>query len=91
MEPIICPICDVEMSHDHNCLHSNISNFSLELELLGLSFALEADKHFESIEPPVPAPAPVPEPSPKSSKGSKNSYVFGRSNYLTSVPLFLRI
>jgi len=36
MNHTICPICEVEMTQDHQCSDYVFSSFSLELELLGL-------------------------------------------------------
>ena len=44
----ICPICEVEMAHNHDCFEYNPNDFSLELELLGIPFSLEP---YESIDP----------------------------------------
>ena len=41
MDHRICPICEVEMTNDHLCSDYDLSNFSIELELLELSFPLE--------------------------------------------------
>ena len=41
MNHIICPICEVEMTQDHQCSDYVFSSFSLELELLGLSSEIE--------------------------------------------------
>ena len=41
MSHIICPVCDVEMLPDHICSDYEFTSFSLELELLGLSFGIE--------------------------------------------------
>ena len=57
MDHRICPICEIEMTHDHKCSDYDYSNFSIELELLELSFSLEpyddytekqTDEHFIS-------------------------------------------
>ena len=37
-----CPICEVEVTQAHDCTQSEVFNFSLELELLGLPFVLDA-------------------------------------------------
>ena len=36
-----CPVCEAVMTKDHICFEYDSSEFSIELELLGLPFSLE--------------------------------------------------
>ena len=51
----ICPICEVEITQAHDCMQNDFTNFSLELELLGLPFVLEPyDLSGEFLIAPIP-------------------------------------
>ena len=76
MAPYRCPICGKEMFPDHDCLHSDIPNFSIEMELLDLSL--------EPIAEPELYVIPVVPVSPK------RSFVDEHIG-MRAVPLFLRM
>ena len=74
----ICPICEVEITQAHDCMQNDFSNFSIELELLGLPFVLEPyDLAGEYLITPDPF---IPE------RSLADSIVRGRP-----VPSFLRM
>jgi len=48
-----CMICDEAMVSDHNCLEINISDFSIMMELLGLSYESITEPEKYTV-PPAP-------------------------------------
>jgi len=53
-----CPVCEEVIFQTHDCLHSEITNFSIELELLELPFGLEPYGPVEEPAYIVSQPAP---------------------------------
>ena len=78
-----CPICEVETIEPHKCHHSDVLNFSLELELLGLTFDLEPYHQSAVSEQPIFPFAPERNPE-------RNSLI-GKGLRASSIPLFLRM
>ena len=74
----ICPICEVEITQAHDCMQNDFSNFSLELELLGLPFLLEP---YDTADEYLITPAPY-----ITERSLADSIIRGRP-----VPLFLRM
>ena len=83
MAPRICPICEIEFAHDHNCLDYDFSKFSIELELLDLPFDLEP---YGPVEEPVIA-AVAAEEVPERRKRNYEGF----SLKSKPAPLFLRL
>ena len=76
MSQRICPVCEMEMTRDHNCSDYKFSSFSIELELLDLSFNLEPYGSSEDHHSPLYV-------------AENNSIEYNMPN--KPVPLFLRL
>ena len=46
----ICPICEMELTHDHHCSDYVFSSFSIELELLELTANIGLEPYDDYIE-----------------------------------------
>ena len=83
MAKIICPVCNEEMTHNHDCVRYDFSKLSLDLDFLGLSFEAvpyeSADVSEQSFTPFVPE------------RNSKRNAVTGKGVQIGSVPMFLRL
>ena len=83
MTHCVCPICDTEVYSSRDCSHHDPPSFSLELELLNLSFDLEPYGREEELD--KPSPIVLPE------RNSKRTPFLVRTSKISSVPLFLRL
>ena len=85
----ICPICDKEMSDGHDCVLFDVSEFSIELELLGLPFDIEPYGQIEEQVSKIEEPAVSPDLADSSDRPARSYNSFGIGG--DSAPLFLRL
>ena len=84
----VCPICDAMMTHDHVCFENELSNISIELELLGLPFSLEP---YAQVEEPM-VPYVVSETPVRTEQIERVGFSFlGINKNERPSPLFLRL